>query len=139
MHKFIKFGIFSGSGWLLDCSLLLFLSQIVGTPLFAANFISSSIAAITVFTISRFYVFQSTESYPLLKTFVYFCYTCGVIIAASVIIGPIAWLSQHTATYFSINPTIGQISFIAKVLITPPQLLANYFMARYLSENQIIK
>ena len=139
MHKFIKFGIFSGGGWLFDCSLLLFLSQIIGVPLFAANFISSSIAAITVFTIARFLIFQSVKNYPLLKTFIYFCYTCGVIVVASVIIGPIAWLSQHTAAYFSIYLTAGQISFIAKVLITPPQLLANFFMTRYLAENQIAK
>jgi putative flippase GtrA len=139
MQKFIKFGIFSGGGWLLDCGLLLFLTQSIGTALSVANFISSSVAALTVFTISRILIFQPSESYPLLKTLIYFCYTCGIIVAASAVIGPIAWLLQHAAEYFSIELTRGNISFLAKVLITPPQLLLNFFMSRYLAENRILK
>lgn len=134
MKKFIKFGALSGGGWLLDSGLLLLLSQRLGISLFAANFISSSIAALSVYTVARFVVFHGSQGRPLIKTLIYFCYTCGIIVLASILIGPLAWFLQRSADYLSLSPTAGQISFLAKASITPPQLLANFLMSRYLVE-----
>ena len=136
MQKFIKFGFLSGGGWLLDSSLLLLLSQRLGISLSMANFISSSIAALSVYTVARFVVFHASQGRPLLKTLAYFCYTCGIIVLASVLIGPLALSLQRGADYLSVSPTAAQISFLAKVGITPPQLLANFLMSRYLVEHQ---
>lgn len=134
MQKFIKFGVFSGGGWLLDAGLLLLLTLSFGLPLSNANFVSSSIAALSVYTASRFLVFNSSEKRPIFRTFLYFCYTCGIIIAASAVIGPVAWSLQRSADFFNLALTAGQLSFLAKVGITPPQLIANFFMSRYLAE-----
>lgn len=134
MQKFLKFGALSGGGWLLDSGLLLVLSQSIGISLFAANFISSSIAALSVYVIARFLVFEASKNRALLRTFTYFCYTCSIIVLASILIGPLAWSLQRTAEYLAISPTAAQISFFAKVGITPPQLVANFFMSRYLAE-----
>lgn len=134
MQKFLKFGALSGGGWLLDSGLLLVLSQGMGVSLSVANFISSSIAALSVYTISRFVVFHVSENRPMLRTFIYFSYTCGIIVVASFLIAPVAWSLQRSADYLLLSPTAAQISFLAKVGITPPQLVANFFMSRYLAE-----
>lgn len=118
----------------MDSSLLLLLSQSFAVSLAAANFISSSIAALSVYSVSRFLVFSESQGRPLLRTFIYFCYTCAIILLASLLIGPLAWMLQRSADYFSVSLTAAQISFLAKAGITPPQLLANFLMSRYLTE-----
>ena len=134
MKNFLKFGTLSGGGWLLDCGILLLLSQSVGIAISLANFISSSTAALIVFTVSRFLVFDATPEKSFLKTILYFGYTCGVIFAASTVIGPVLRLIRYASQYLEIWPTAGQAAFLAKVLITPPQLLANFMVSRYLSK-----
>ena len=96
---------------------------------------SSSIAALTVFTISRYFVFTSATNRPRLTTLIYFFYTCCVIILASTIIGPLVVFCKYGADYFRINMGVAELSFLGKVLITPPQLLANFLVARYLIVN----
>ena len=137
MKSFLQFGALSGGGWLLDAGLLLLLSQSFGMPLAAANVISSSTAALTVFTVSRFVIFHPVVERPWLRTALYAGYTLGVIAAASAVIAPIAGGVQRTAEYLAFLLTAGEISFLAKVIITPPQLLANFFMSRYLAERKI--
>jgi putative flippase GtrA len=137
MRRFLKFGALSGAGWLLDSGILLVLSQGFEVPLSIANFLSSSIAAIVVFTASRFFVFDAARAQPLLKTLIYFCYTCGIIVVASIAIGPVLWMIEYSSRYAEVQLTAAQAAFLAKVVITPPQLLANFMMSRYLSEAKI--
>lgn len=134
MSSFLKFGVLSGGGWLLDCSILLVLSQSFGVQLSVANFLSSSTAALLVFTVSRFLIFESSRAQPFIRTLIYFFYTCGVIVVASAVISPVIWLVRHVVEYFALQTSPGQAAFVAKVIITPPQLLANFFMSRYLSQ-----
>lgn len=137
MQRFLRFGALSGGGWLLDCGLLLILSQAVGLSLPVANFLSSSIAALTVFSAARFLVFSAARSQPFLKTFIYFLYTSGIIFLASTVIGPVFALVEYMRHYIGTQLTPGQAAFIAKVIITPPQLFANFMVSRYLSESSI--
>lgn len=136
MRQFLKFGALSGGGWLLDCTILLVLSQTFKISLPVANFLSSSIAALTVFTASRFWVFDISTQKPAVKTLIYFFYTCGVIVAASVVIGPVVWLAKYMFGYTSTDLSPAQAAFIGKVIITPPQLLANFMMSRYLAQRK---
>lgn len=133
MRSFLKFGSLSGAGWLLDCVLLLLLSQSFGIHVSIANFVSSSVAAILVFTVSRFLIFDRSPGRPFLKTLIYFFYTCGVIVVASIFIGFLVRLAQYGADHLALEITRGQAAFLAKVIVTPPQLLANFLMSRYLS------
>lgn len=137
MRSFLQFGVLSGGGWLLDCALLLLLSQNLGVSLSVANVVSSSVAAVSVFTVSRLFIFHPAVKRQILRTVMYACYTFGVIAAVSVVIEPVAWWANRAAHYLSFVPTTGQLSFIAKVLVTPPQLIANFFMARFLAQRKI--
>jgi putative flippase GtrA len=137
MQQFLKFGALSGGGWLLDCGLLLVLSQTIGMSLPVANFLSSSIAALTVFSASTFLVFESPRSQSFLKTVVYFCYTSAIIVLASAVIGPVLALIDYMRQYIAVQLTPGQAAFLAKVVITPPQLFANFMVSRYLSETSV--
>lgn len=121
---------------MLDCTILLVLSQTFKISLPVANFLSSSIAALTVFTASRFWVFDISTQKPAVKTLIYFFYTCGVIVAASVVIGPVVWLAKYMFGYTSTDLSPAQAAFIGKVIITPPQLLANFMMSRYLAQRK---
>jgi putative flippase GtrA len=136
MKLFIKFGFLSGGGWLLDCFLLLVLTEKIGITLTVANFVSSSVAAVSVFAISKLIVFRRHREHPNLLMFLYFIYTCAVIFFASIAIKYAAWLVLRIANLFSVSFTVVQLSFFAKVLITPPQLLANFFMSRFLVEHR---
>jgi putative flippase GtrA len=137
MQSFLRFGVLSGGGWLLDAALLLLLSQAFGVPLAWANVISSITAALAVFTISRLLIFTPAVERPWLRTLMYASYTLAVIAVASAAIGPVAAGIQRAFGYFAFAPSAGAISFLAKVVITPPQLLANFFMARYLAERNL--
>ena len=134
MQQFLKFGALSGGGWLLDSTILLVLFHIFNVFLPIANFLSSSIAAVTVFTASRFLVFDVSTEKSGVKTLIYFFYTSGVIVVASILIGPVVWLAKYVTGYLSFDISSAQAAFIGKVIITPPQLLANFMMSRYLSQ-----
>ncbi len=131
--SFLKFGALSGGGWLLDCSLLLVLTGAAELPLRASNFVSSSVAAMTVFFVSRRWVFQSEQRNTGRKAMAYFCHTVLMISLSSLAIGAVSqgvsWCAM--ATSYPISPA--EVSFWSKVLITPPQLLANFWVARFLS------
>ena len=137
IHPFIKFGALSGAGWVLDSVLLIVLSQKAGISLSIANFISSSIAALLVFTVARYFVFYVRSANSLLKTLLYFCYTCAIIVIASSFIEPIVLLVQYLFSKFTIEATSGQIAFSAKVIITPPQLIANFLVSRYIAHKKL--
>jgi hypothetical protein len=53
---------------------------------------------------------------------------------ASALIGPANDFSQVLARFIGIDLSPREHLFLAKVFITPPQLIANYLMSRYLIE-----
>jgi putative flippase GtrA len=124
--------VLSGGGWLIDCGLLLFLSGLVGIHVSLSNLISSSVAALLVFTVSRFAVFDTRQNRPAVATLLYFVYTCCVIAIASALIGLVVIALQRLIENLPVSLNSREISFTAKVLITPPQLLANFWMSRCL-------
>jgi putative flippase GtrA len=138
-RQFLKFAVLSGGGWLIDCGLLLFLSGLVGVHVTISNLISSSVAALLVFTVSRFAVFDSRQHRPAVATLLYFVYTCCVIAIASAFIGLVVIALQRLTENLAVSLTSREISLTAKVLITPPQLLANFWMSRYLIQKSYRK
>ncbi len=134
LHAFLRFATLSGGGWLLDCTLLLWLSAHMGQGMFAANLISSSVAAMTVFLIARRLVFGEQEQAAGLNVLLYATYTCGVIVLASWAIGNVATLVSSTTQHLAMQVDAATVSFIAKVLITPPQLVANFFASKILAK-----
>jgi putative flippase GtrA len=136
IKKFLRFGLLSGCGWLLDCTVLLLLTTVAAMPIFAANFLSSSLAALSVFLYSRRFVFEGSNAPIAGKLLTYAAYTALVIILASVCIGPVRALVTHLAAEIHFVLSDRETAFFSKVLITPPQLLANFLMSRLLIEEK---
>lgn len=134
LAAFLKFGGLSGMGWLLDFALLLSMVGVLGVPPFIANVISSSIAALTVFLVSRRFIFDRSEGALGTRIAVYLLYTLCLITAAAgamaLIIHVLAGLGQANGY----APSAAVLTACAKVLITPPQLLLNFLMSRHMSE-----
>lgn len=133
MKHFIRFAVLSGGGWLLDCLLLLLLVQ-MGSGLGPSNFASSMVAGLTVFLLSRGLVFESPESPVLGGTLFYMIYQIFCILVVSMLIGPVAVSGREALEAFGIFPNVAWTSFLGKVLLTPPQLAANFLLSRYLVE-----
>lgn len=131
---FLKFGGLSGVGWLLDFTLLLSMVSGLGLPPFVANVISSSTAALTVFLVSRRFIFTRNEGVLGTRIAAYFVYTLCVIAAAALAMTFIIRVLNGLALAYGDAPSSTLLTAVAKVLVTPPQLLMNFVMSRYLSE-----
>ena len=134
LAAFLKFGGLSGMGWLLDFALLLSMVGGLGVPPFVANVISSSAAALTVFLLSRRFIFDRSEGALAVRIAVYLVYTLSLITAAAWAMTLIIQLLAGLAQVNGYNPAPAVLTACAKVLITPPQLLLNFLMSRHMSE-----
>ena len=134
LAAFLKFGGLSGMGWLLDFALLLSMVGGLGVPPFAANIVSSSIAALTVFLLSRRLIFDRSEGALGTRVAVYLLYTLCLITAAAGVMTLIIQLLAGLARANGYDPAPAILTACAKVLITPPQLLLNFLMSRHMSE-----
>ncbi|WP_181969857.1 GtrA family protein [Paraburkholderia sp. DHOC27] len=133
IKSFFQFATVSGCGWLLDSSLLFLFTQWLNLPVFQANFLSSVIAAVVVFSVSRLLVFRARSGRYLVRTGLYTLYTCMVILLASLAMPWALLLAKALAHHFALPLGAGAEVLLAKVFITPPQLLANFFTARVLA------
>jgi putative flippase GtrA len=132
MKSFFRFATVSGCGWLLDSSLLFLFTQWLHLPVFQANFLSSVIAAIAVFSVSRLLVFRAKGGHYLIRTGLYTLYTCLVILLASAAMPWALLLAKALTNHYSLPLGAGSEVLLAKAFITPPQLLANFCTARVL-------
>lgn len=134
VRSFLSFGGLSGLGWLLDMSLLLILVAVLRVPEFAANLVSSLVAAGTVFLVSRRFVFASAAGKLPLRTATYLLYTVIVVLIASAALHWISGFISRVARQHIVELDPTTVTAAAKILITPPQLLLNFFMSRFLNE-----
>ena len=133
---FLKFGGLSGLGWLADACILLALVGFLGIAPFAANFVSSSIAALSVFLLSRELVFDKAAGRAGLRAAAYLAYVLVVIAVASVGVQVItAWL-RELAEAQGWAMSAAMAAGAAKVLVTPPQLVLNFLVSRFMSERR---
>jgi putative flippase GtrA len=137
LKAFLKFGGLSGLGWLADFVLLLGLTSLPGAPAGPANFVSSSIAALGVFLVSRKAVFAGVEGALELRVVGYLLYAFCVIVAAAAAMGAIAEALSRWAEVSGLACPSWAIVAAAKVFVTPPQLAMNFFMSRYVSQFRI--
>ena len=135
--RFLKFGGLSGLGWIADVSILLCLVRLLGMAPFVANMISSATAAVGVFLLSRELVFAKADGRVALRVAFYLAYTSTVILVASLAIGAIvAWLPRFAAANGVALSGLA-VAAAAKVMITPPQLVMNFLVSRFLSERDM--
>lgn len=125
---FDRFVLLSGCGWLLDTGMLLSLTHFGLLPTNVANVLSSATAATVVFVVARHWVHAGASDRLAFRLGLYLLYTAIVILLASLAIGLIdARLAPRLSAF-----GIGWSSvLIAKIIITPPQLICNFWVSRY--------
>ncbi len=135
--SFLKFGGLSGLGWLADACILLVLVGYFGITPLVANFISSCIAALAVFLISRELIFSKATGRTGLRVLGYLAYVLALICVASVMAQLIStWVLELSATHrLAVSATMA--AAVAKVIITPPQLVSNFLVSRAMSERKL--
>ena len=135
--SFLQFSGLSGLGWLLDVSILLLLVGASGVPVFAANIVSSSTAALCVFLLSRHFVFERRTHALGTRIAIYMAYTLCMILAAAAALQAIVSFLGGLEVLRPMHLSATVLAGVAKVIVTPPQLLLNFFMARAMSERTI--
>jgi putative flippase GtrA len=131
---FLRFAGLSGAGWLADFGLLMLFVGVAGISSFTANLMSSLIAASAVFMMSRRVVFAPTSKGWRLRLAGYLLYTVLVIFIASVALDQITLLLRHVAAGLNMTIPLVVLSALAKIAVTPPQLLLNFAVSRTLNE-----
>lgn len=134
---FLKFAGLSGVGWLLDATLLLALVSAAGWLPSHANIASSCTAALAVFLLSRQMVFHKASRALLLRVAAYLAYSLCLILAASLAVGIIVPPLSMVAASWSQQWAWTAATAAAKVLVTPPQLLLNFVVSRFLAERSL--
>jgi putative flippase GtrA len=137
IRSFLKFAALSGTGWLADMTLLLLLVRFAETSAFVANVISSSVAAVSVFLVSRHLVFNKAEGKLAGRVGLYFAYTLGVILLASLAMDFVSRYLQILGGQMDMAMSASGLAAVAKVIITPPQLFMNFLASRLLAESRL--
>lgn len=137
LASFLKFGGLSGLGWLADACILLALVGLLGVAPFVANFISSSIAALSVFLLSRELVFDKASGRTVLRVAAYLAYVVLVIAVASLGVQLLTTWLRDLAEAQRLSVSDPAVAGLAKVLVTPPQLVLNFLVSRALSERKV--
>lgn len=137
LAAFLKFAGLSGAGWLLDALLLLALVSAAGWQPFHANIASSCTAALAVFMVSRQMVFQKASRALLLRVGAYLAYSLCLILAASAAVGALVQPLSMLTAQLSQAWAWPAATAVAKVVVTPPQLVLNFLVSRFLVERTI--
>lgn len=136
LAAFLKFGSLSGLGWLLDFTILMLLVGLAGAPTFAANVVSSSVAALSVFLVSRSLIFTPERGGLEIRVAIYLIYTLAMIGIAAGAMTLIVDVLSALATQRDLHPRPAVLTAMAKILVTPPLLISNFLMSRHTSERR---
>ena len=137
LPQFLRFAAIAGAGWLLDAVILLTLVATAGMRPGWANVFSSCTAALSVFMVSRQTLFSRAPRWLLARVAAYLAYTLCLIFLASLGVELLVWLLAPWIGDGPFGPPAIVSTAIAKVLVTPPQLLCNFLVARHLSERRV--
>ena len=123
-RDFARFAALSGGGWLLDAGLLLALVGLASVPPQVANLFSASTAAALVYLVAHRRIHSGAPHGVQLRLGAYLVYTAALILAASWALVPLTALAAQFT-----GPGVAA-AFVAKCLVTPPQLLCNFLVSR---------
>lgn len=123
-----KFVLLSGGGWLLDFTLFTLQVSLFRAPESVANFISATIAAMTVFFFAKTAIFRVVQK-KTQSSVAYFFYIEVTIIFWSLIIDGLAfWLHQM----WPFTDHVAMAALVSKIIVTPFSLVVNFVVARWL-------
>jgi di/tricarboxylate transporter len=122
--------LFSGGGWIADTLLLVALVGLAGAQPQVANLFSASTAAAMVYLIAHHRVHSGTPHGVELRLGLYLVYTGIVTLVASSAMIPV---TVTAARMLGAEPAGMAAAFVAKCLVTPPQLVCNFLVSRALA------
>ncbi len=139
LPAFLRFAVLSGLGWLLDLSLLLLQVGLLGLAAAGANVVSSTVAALSVFLVSRLMIFRRQRHALGRRVVFYAAYTLCVIGVATLCLHGVVTLLRPIAAAQGWRPSATLLAGAAKIIVTPPQLLLNFVVARWTSERAMAR
>lgn len=133
---FLKFFLLSGVGWLIDIFTFFVLTEFVSTSVVIANYISSFFGLTFVLFSSRKAIFDDATGWNSRQSFSYLCYHFLSISVYSFSLGALAgflinWLGGHNILISA--------ALVAKLIITPLNLVTNYIFIRLLYSALFLK
>jgi putative flippase GtrA len=141
-----SFTLLSGAGWCIDFLLFNYLVSI-GYPYLTSNLISASVAVAFVFLTSRKWVFRNHVASLKVAILQYVVWNIFAIAVASQLLSGIASVLESTnLQYFSqlVGWATGEhlsqralVSNLAKVLVTPLTMYANFVATGYIVERRL--
>ena len=134
LRQALLFVALSGTGWLLDTTVLLLLAGPGGWPVIAANMVSGSCGSLFVFMASSRGVFRRNDGSMPQKVGALLLFNAAVILASSVVLGLIADGLADGVTRLGWSVAPGMVRLAGKVLVTPVTLALNFIIVRFLLE-----
>lgn len=146
IFRISSFTLISGVGWCMDFSLFNYLVS-VDYPYLVSNLVSALVAVAFVFLFSRKWVFRNHVGSLKAATLQYIVWSIVAIAVASQLLSVIASILEHRNLSF-VTELIAQISGkhldqrslvsnMAKILITPFTMYANFVAVGYIIERRL--
>ncbi len=131
VHTFLGFVLISGVGWFLDLATYAAISQLFAVPPSCANFISSLVGVTYVWMVALNRLFERSDYGQSVYLIIYWSYQGISILAYSALISTVLTLffNFKLDQVFEISSAV-----MAKIIITPPNLLTNFFFMYFLSK-----
>lgn len=130
----LRFVALSGLGWLLDTAVFVILIAGSNLSVMAANVAGGACGAAFAFTTSSRWVFAGRPEGLAARLAVYLAYTIALIFAASALVDLTARLVADALAWWGSRLPQTVVAFLAKCLVTPLTLVANFYVARFLIE-----
>lgn len=135
IKQVIKFLLVSGTGWLIDFSIYLLLTEKLNFPVGYSNFVSGIPALTFVFCISINKIFKNINKGISLKKkyIIYFIYQMLLIFTVS-LVGQILYLIILNSKLYDMIIIRYYLKIIVKIVITPITMILNFIVMKILCE-----
>lgn len=129
---FLPFAAISGTGWLIDMGLTMAVVQLGLSP-FLGSAIGAATAVTFVYVVSRLLVMGDRQIGGAREIGLYVAWQVFAISMASALVAALAHLLAPLVAAFGTLDALALASGIAKALVTPLTLIANFLFLKWLT------
>lgn len=133
VHLFLRFALVSGVGWLLDLGSFALMVRWGGVPPYAANMVSSFVGITFVWLVTSRALFGVQQGARAAHLGGYWVYQLVSISVYSWLLHNIANFLIHAGQTHHFGGAASDWQVLAKLLITPCNLLTNFFFMKLLT------
>ncbi|WP_089724009.1 GtrA family protein [Candidatus Thiosymbion oneisti] len=130
LRRFSAFAFLSGLGWLCDFGTYTLLVKVIDFPPHAANFVSSYVGVTFVWFTSLKSVFGTAGAFRGQFLVTYWVFQFLSISCYSLLLNLVAHFLQAQGAF---GLPIGQPEILAKIIVTPVNLVTNFLFMKFLS------